>query len=71
MRVTFVGQGYVEDVGWELPPSDGPEGAAQDESDVLRMGETCAQTASRHQLPIFRSALHAPGGTPFSFMLPA
>ncbi|CAE7771407.1 Hydin [Symbiodinium pilosum] len=42
MKVTFVGHGYVEDVCWELPPSDSPaEGAAQDDSDVLRLGETC------------------------------
>ncbi|CAE7232354.1 Hydin [Symbiodinium sp. CCMP2456] len=42
MKLTFVGQGYVEDVSWELPPGDSsPEGTGQDDSDVLRMGETC------------------------------
>ena len=48
MKLTFVGQGYVEDVSWELPPSDSsPEGAAQDDSDVLRLGETCIWTEFR------------------------
>ena len=52
MRLTFVGQGYVEDVSWDLPPSDSPptEGAAKDESDLLRMGETCTSPATQRSV---------------------
>ncbi|CAK8990089.1 unnamed protein product [Durusdinium trenchii] len=41
-RVTFVGQGYKEEVSWELPE------VAADEEDVLDLGEVCAWVVSFH-----------------------
>ena len=37
-RVAFVGQGYVEEIAWELPEVQG------DEEDILNLGEVCSST---------------------------
>ena len=39
-RVAFVGQGYVEEIAWELPEVQG------DEEDILNLGEVCTSTSS-------------------------
>ncbi|CAJ1447961.1 unnamed protein product [Effrenium voratum] len=46
-RVTFAGQGYVEDVCWELPePSEPANPGARSDPDVLNLGEACVGSES-------------------------